>query len=169
VLTQLSLSLIVASRIVAQNATELGGNLVGSAFGAFLGTLIVGGIMVVVFPDYTLRRIRDLRRDPGPSLLYGLLSLVALVVLIVLLVLTIVGILVVIPLAFLAYLLWAVGAAIAFIAIGDQLVGHDQGWTRPLVIGAAINGLLVLTGIGGFVSFLIGAAGFGAVIRGYLG
>ncbi|AGN01061.1 hypothetical protein L593_05560 [Salinarchaeum sp. Harcht-Bsk1] len=168
-LTQFTLVVLVASRTVAQSATDVGTNLLGSAVGAFLGTLIVGGIMILVFPDYTERTVRTLRRDPGPSLLYGLLTLVALIVLTVLLVLTIVGILVVIPLAFLAYILWAVGAAIAFITIGDRLVGHEGGWTAALVVGSAINGVLVLTGIGGFVSFLIGAAGFGAVIHGYLG
>jgi hypothetical protein len=68
-----------------------------------------------------------------------------------------------------AYLAWAVGASIAFLAVGDRLVGHEDGWTKPLLVGAAINGGLTLTGIGGIVTFGIGAAGFGAVLRDFLG
>ncbi|GAB3691919.1 hypothetical protein GCM10028857_29880 [Salinarchaeum chitinilyticum] len=154
---------------LAQSQTEIGTGLFGSAVGAFLGTLIVGGIMILVFPEYTQQRIRDLVDEPVGSAVYGLIALVALVLVMVLLVLTIVGILVLIPLAILAYVLWAVGAAIAYVGIGDRLVGHDDGWLTPLLVGSAVNGLLVLTGIGGLVSFVIGAAGFGAVLRSWLG
>lgn len=155
--------------VVAQSQGEVGTGLLGSAMGAFLGTLVVGGIMLLAFEDYTIGKVRELIDDPGPALLYGLLALVVLIVLTILLVLTIVGILVVIPLAIVAYVLWVVGAAIAYLAVGDRLVGHDDGWFTPLLVGSAINGVLVLTGIGGLVSFVIGAAGFGAVLRGWIG
>jgi hypothetical protein len=36
------------------------------------------------------------------------------------------------------------------------------------LIAAAINGGLTLTGIGALVSFCVGAAGFGVVVRDYL-
>lgn len=155
--------------VVAQSQGDVGAGLLGSAVGAFLGTLIVGGIMVVAFTDYTRGRIRELTDEPVGSLVYGLVALVVLIVIMVLLAITIVGILVVIPLAIVTYLLWIAGAAIAYLAIGDRLVGHEDGWVKPLVVGAAINGALVLTGIGGLVSFVIGAAGFGAVLSGWLG
>jgi hypothetical protein len=155
--------------VVAQSQGEVGTGLFGSAVGAFLGTLIVGGIMLLALEDYTLGKVRELADEPGAALLYGLLSLVVLIVVTIALALTIVGILFVIPLAIVAYVLWVVGAAIAYIAVGDRIVGHDAGWFRPLLVGSAINGILVLTGIGGLVSFVVGAAGFGAVLRGWFG
>jgi len=167
-LLPLAADAVAALGVLAQSQTDVGSGLLGSAVATFLGTLIVGGIMVVAFTDYTRQRIRELREEPVGSLLYGLVALVALIVIMILLAITIVGILVVIPLAIVAYLLWIVGAAIAYVAIGDRLVGHEDGWLKPLLVGAAINGVLVLTGIGGLVSFVIGAAGFGAVLRSWL-
>jgi len=140
-------------------------SLVGGAIGAFLTTLVVGGIMVAVAPAYTERRMVDLVAEPVNSFLYGLVALVVLVILTVVLVITLVGILLAIPLAIVTYVIWAVGAAIAYLAIGERLVGREDGWLKPLLVGAAINGVLALTGIGGLVAFGIGAAGFGAVLR----
>lgn len=144
-------------------------SLVGGAIGAFLTTLIVGAILVAVVPDYAERMIEEVPRDPFTSFLYGFLALILLALLIVGLVITIIGILVVIPLVVVVYLAWAVGATLAFLAIGDRLVGREDGWTKPLVVAAAINGGLALTGIGGLASFLIGAVGFGAVLRDFFG
>ena len=59
-------------------------------------------------------------------------------------------------------------AAVAFLAIADRLVDREDGWTKPLLIAAGLNGALALTGVGGIVSFGIGAAGFGAVLRDWL-
>lgn len=145
-----------------------GTGLVGGAIGAFLTTLVVGGILVAVVPDYTARTMGVVRDDPVGSFVYGVVALVAIVALTILLAITIVGILLAIPLALLAYVLWAVGSAVAFLAIGERLVGRDDGWLKPLLVGAAINGVLALTGIGGLLGFLIGAAGFGAVLRDWL-
>lgn len=141
---------------------------VGNALGAFVVTLLVGAIMVAVAEEYTEARMADVLEEPVGSFLYGVVSLVFLLLAIVVLVITIVGILVAVPLAILAYLVWAVGAAVAFLAIGDRLVGHEDGWVKPLVVGAAINGGLALTGIGGIVSFAVGATGFGAVLKNWL-
>ena len=49
------------------------------------------------------------------------------------------------------------------------LVGREDGWLKPLVVAALINGGLTLTGIGGLVSFAVGAAGFGALLRDWQG
>lgn len=140
-------------------------SLVGSALGAFLTTLVVGGIMVAVVPDFTERMMAAVLENPVGSFVYGVVCLVAAVVVTVLLVITIVGILAAVPLGLATYLLWAVGSAIAYLAIGDRLVGREDGWLKPLLVGAGINGALTLTGIGGIVAFCIGAAGFGAVLR----
>ncbi len=143
-------------------------SVLGSALGAFLTTLIVGAILLAVAPEYTQNRMGAVLERPLNSFLYGIVCLLVLVILIVVLFLTVIGIIVAIPLAILAYLIWAVGASIAFLAIGDRLVGHGDGWTKPLLVGAAINGGLTLTGIGGIITFAVGAAGFGTVLRAYL-
>ncbi|MFC7132859.1 MULTISPECIES: hypothetical protein [Salinibaculum] len=134
------------------------------AVGAFVSTLIVGAILVAIAPDYVERIMDAVREDPLTSFLYGLLAIVLVVVLIVALVITIVGILLVPILGLVVGLVWAVGAAIAFLAIADRLVDHRDGWFVPLLVAAAINGGLTLTGIGGLVSFAVGAAGFGAIL-----
>jgi hypothetical protein len=139
--------------------------LIGSAVSAFLAVLVVGAILVAVAEPYTEARMGDVLEDPVGSFLYGVALLLAIVVLAFLLVLTFFGIIVAIPLVLAAYLVWAVGAAIAFLAIADRLVGHDDGWLQPLLVGAAINGGLALTGVGGIISFAVGAAGFGAVLQ----
>lgn len=141
--------------------------LAGGGIGAFLSTLIVGAILLALIPDYTVHKVKNVYGDPVTSFLYGFLALVLLLIAVVILVISIVGILVAIPLVILAWLVWAVGATIAFLAIGDRLVGHSDGWVKPLLVGAAINGGLALTGIGGIVSFIIGAIGFGTILRDY--
>jgi hypothetical protein len=139
----------------------------GAATGAFVSTLVIGGIMVALAPDYTERTMERVRADAVGSFVYGVLALLVVVVVTVALAITLIGVLLAIPFALLASLLWAVGAAIAYLAIGDALVGGD-GWLGPLLVGAGINGAVTLTGIGGIVSFCVGAAGFGAVLRGWL-
>jgi len=144
-------------------------NLAGSAVTAFLTTLVVGAILVAVAPDYTERKMTTLLEDPLGAFLYGAVVLIFLVLVVVILAITIIGLLVAVPLALVSYLVWAVGAAIAFLAVGERLVGRADGWAKPLVVGAAINGALTLTGVGGILTFAIGAAGFGAVLRDFLG
>lgn len=148
---------------------SLGQGVAGGAVSAFLTTLVLGAILVAVAPGYVERLLAAVSDEPLGSLLYGLVALLVLLVVSVVLVLTIVGILVVIPLVLVAYLIWAVGATIAFLAIAGRLVDRDDGWSKPLVVAALLNGALVLTGVGGLLSFLVGAAGFGAVLRDAVG
>lgn len=143
----------------------VGGSILGSAVGAFLTTLIVGGLLVTFAEDYTVRMMASLLEEAVDSFLWGIVALLALLVVAVLLVITIVGILVAIPLLIVAYVVWAVGVSVAFLAIGDRIVGREDGWLKPLLVGAAINGGLTLTGIGAILTFVVGAAGFGAVMR----
>lgn len=143
--------------------------LVGSAVGSFLTALIVGAIMIALAPEYTRRRMATVHDDPVGCFVYGFLSIVLLVLAIVVLFFTIIGIVVVIPLVLLAFLAWAVGAAIVYLTIGDQLVGHDDGWTKPLALGAAIAGGLSLIPLGGVVAFGVGTAGFSAVLKDHSG
>ena len=142
--------------------------LVGSAFSAFLTTLVVGAILVAVVPEYTEERMAAVVDDPVGSLVYGLAVFLVVIVVMVVFAITIVGLLVALPLALLLYVVWALGSTIAYLAIADRLVGHDDGWTLPLLVAAGINGALVLSVVGGLVGFLVGAAGFGAVMAEYL-
>jgi hypothetical protein len=146
-----------------------GENLLGSAVGAFLTTLVVGAILVAVAPEYTERTMATVLEDPVGSGIYGFVSLLALFLLAVVLVITVVGILIALPLLLVGWVVWGIGSAIAFLAIAERLVGREDGWLKPLLVGAAINGALVLTGIGGLVAFAVGAVGFGAVLRSWLG
>lgn len=141
----------------------------GSAVGTFLTTLVVGAIMVALAPEYTERMMEAVADDPVGSFVYGIVGLLVLFVLIFVLVITLVGILIAIPVAIATYVLWAVGAVIAYLAIADRLIGHADGWLKPLLLAAGLNGLLTITGIGGLVSLAIGAAGFGTVLRLQLG
>ena len=58
-----------------------------------------------------------------------------------------------------------VGSAIAFLAIAERLVDRGDDWLKPLLVAAAMNGGLALTGIGWIVGFAVGATGFGAVLH----
>jgi hypothetical protein len=139
--------------------------LVGGAVGAALTTLVIGAILVAIAPNYTERKMASLAGDPLPAILYGVVCLVFAILVTVVLVFTVIGILLAIPFALVASLLWAVGATIGYLTIADRLVDDADGWVTPLAIAAALNGVLALTGIGGLVSFLVGAAGFGVILR----
>lgn len=147
----------------------VGTGLLSGAVSAFLITFVIGALAIAVAPRFTEGTMSTVVDDPVGSFVYGLVFLVALAFLTVVLVLTILGIFLAIPLILLAVALWGVGAAIAYLTIGDRLVGHDAGWLKPLLVGAAINGVLTLSGIGGVIAFLIGATGFGAILRSLLG
>ena len=157
-------ALVLQSVRVPATDVDLVFGLGSGAAGAFVSTLVVGAILVALAPDYVERMMDTVREDPLTSFLYGLLAMVLVVVLIVALVITIVGILLVPILGLVVGLLWAVGAAIAFLAIADRLVDRGDGWLKPLLVAAAISGALTLTGIGGILSFAVGAAGFGAIL-----
>lgn len=158
-----------ALSIVAQ--VEPGGNvpvgesLFGGAVTAFFSTLVVAGILVLVVPDYVERMMDEVVDDPLTNFLAGFLSFAVIIVGIVILAITIVGLLLAIPLGLLLWLLWAVGGAIAYLAIADRIVDRDGDWTVPVLLAAGISGVLALTGIGGLLSLVIGAVGFGAVLR----
>jgi len=140
----------------------------GGGFGAFATTLVVGAILVVVAPDWTRARMRDVVDDAIGSFVYGLIGLVLVIFVVVFTFFTIIGIPFAILFGILATLLWAAGAAIGFLAIADNILGERESWVVPLLLAAAMNGLLALTGIGGLISFAVGAAGFGTVLRTWL-
>ncbi|ELZ29119.1 hypothetical protein C475_02844 [Halosimplex carlsbadense 2-9-1] len=141
-------------------------NVVQGAVGSFLTTLVVGAILTAVAPEFLEDRMAAVVDDPVGSFVYGFLVLIFLALAVLVLVITILGILVAIPLVLLAYVVWAIGAAVAFLAIAERFVDREgDDWGTALLVAAALNGGLVLTGVGGVLSFCIGAAGFGAVLE----
>lgn len=140
----------------------------GSAVGAFVTTLVLGAVLVAVAPGLLDRTMTETRENPVGSFVYGLVCLVFAVLVTFVLAITIIGILIAIPFAILTYLIWAVGATVAFLTIALEIVDSEDGWGKPLLVAAGLNGLLTLTAIGGIVAFFVGAAGFGAVLRDYL-
>lgn len=149
-------------------STDLGPGLGGGAVSAFITTIIISGILIAAVPDYTKDRMASMAREPIESFLYGLLAILVLLVVTVVLFLPLIGVVVAIPLAIVTALVWAVGASIGYLAVADRLIGHEDGWLKPLLIAGIMNGGLTLTGVGGLVSFAIGATGFGTVLRAYL-
>jgi hypothetical protein len=164
------------------------GALGGGALGAALTTLVFGAILVALAPEYMTARMREVTEDPVDSFAWGVFIILALVVMSIALVITIVGILVVIPLLVTAYLVWGFGTAVAFAAIAERLLdrfgdderddrpeadgeqgdGEPDDWLTTLLVAGALDGALVLTGIGALLSLAIGAAGFGAIVRNWL-
>lgn len=147
---------------------DLGTGLGGGAVGAFATTLVLGGLAIALFPTFTERTIAAVQAEPVDAVLSGIAAVLGLALVILALFLTIVGILLAIPLYLLAILVWAVGASIGFLAIGERIAGREDGWAKPLLVGAGINGALALTGVGWVVGVLVGLAGFGAIVRGGL-
>lgn len=140
-------------------------SVLSGALGSFLLTLLVGGLLMGIWPTYTRGRMDDIADQPLNTFLYGLGVILLLVVISAVLVVTVVGVLVAIPLLLFVSLVWIVGSAVAFLLVGHRIAGDGDGWFKPLLVGAAVNGGLALTGIGGLVSFCLGAAGFGAILR----
>ena len=145
-----------------------GAGLLGGAVGAFALTVVLGAIMVAVAPRYTESKMASLRRDPVGAVVYGIALVIAVALVALLLLFSVVGIPVVIVLFVPLVLIWGIGSAIAFLAIAEGLLDGEGEWLLPLLVAGALSGGLALTGIGGVVSFCIGAAGFGAVLRDYL-
>lgn len=143
----------------------VGESLFGGAVGAFFSTLVVAAVLVTFVPGYVERMIAALTDDPVPSFAVGFAAFLALVVVIVVLFITIVGILLAVPLLLVLWVAWAVGSAIAYLAVAERIVDRDDGWGVPVLVAAAISGVLAITGIGGLIGFCVGAAGFGAVLR----
>jgi hypothetical protein len=108
--------------------------------------------------------ILKLANAPDGTLLYRSLTLGKVVVTFLFLI-TVIRILLAIQLLLVAYLGPGIGTGIAYLAVGDGLVGRGDGWLKPLLLKSAINGMLVLKGVSGLLSLLICAADFIAVVR----
>jgi len=141
----------------------------GRAIGAFLGTLVVGGLLLVFLEDAFERVVGVVETEPVSSFFWGLGFLIALVVVVVVLVVTIVGILIAVPLVIVALLVDFAGSAAVYVSVGSR-IAEAADWKASrwghLLVGAVVAGLVAaLPVVGGLVSFVVGGIGVGAIAR----
>lgn len=133
-----------------------------------ISTLIIGMLLIALFPRFSREVVATLRQKPLASLGWGFVLMIAVPVLLVGLLITVVGI----PLAFILFPLYLIGlylARLVFILwIGTFLLdrfgarGHE-GWA--LLVGLLIYSILtVIPGPGGLITLLIIMFGLGAVL-----
>ncbi len=137
----------------------------GSALARYIALLVIGLVLLALWPGRIEGLADGLRRSPGLSLLAGLLAAVALPVLGLLLCLTLIGI----PLAVLEALLVAFGTAAGFCALGLLLGRALPIGKAPRIQLAAGLALLVialaLPLLGSLFAFFSWLWVFGALLR----
>lgn len=134
-----------------------------SGAGGFVGTFVVGAIVLAVAPQFVDRVVDRIQNETANCFGWGILALIIFFGVVVLLAITIIGILLVIPLAIAFVVLAAVGNALGYLALFANAV--DDHWIA-LLIGAAISGLTsVIPIVGSLVGFVVGSLGVGAVLR----
>jgi hypothetical protein len=135
--------------------------------GTFLGTLVVGALLLAFAPDFTERIMDTAEDEPVTSFLWGLGIFLALIVVTVVLVITIVGIVLAIPLLIVMFVLYLVGSAIVFILVGERLAAAgdvDTSRWGHLVVGALVAAVLAaIPFVGGLVNFVVNSVGVGAI------
>jgi hypothetical protein len=140
---------------------ELAFSFVTNVVGAVLGTLVIGGGLVLLAPEYTERTTDRIEDDPLETFLYGLGISIAAFVVIFLLAITIIGILAVIPIA----IALAIVGQLGYLAVGRSV--SDE-WAVvllvALVVAAVAGGVPIL---GGLLGFILSSMGVGAAYFDY--
>ncbi|KAB1188765.1 MULTISPECIES: hypothetical protein [Haloferax] len=139
-----------------------------SAAGTFVGTLIIGALLIALAPDFTEKVIDTIEDEPIPSFLWGLGIFVAFIVAIILLVITLIGIIVAVPLVILMIFVSLFGGALVFIYVGERLLEaanvETSRWGH-LVAGAFVATVLAaIPVIGGVTNFVVNTVGVGAIV-----
>lgn len=126
------------------------------AIGSMLGTLVVGGGLILFKPTYTARTTDHVREHPVATFFYGFVISVLLLVVVVVLYLTVVGMLLLIPVAIAVVIFGELG----FLAAG-RTVSPD--WTVALfvamLVAAFAGGVPIL---GTVVGWSLSTMGLGA-------
>lgn len=132
----------------------------------FLVTLVVGAVLLLVFPVGSRRLADGIRAEPLRHGLYGLVALVGVPILLALVAITIIGI----PIAIVGALLFGltawVGSVYGRYAVGEWLVGYaavENRWVALLVglVAVALVGLVPV--LGALVKFLVLLVGLGGL------
>lgn len=119
-------------------------------------TLLIGGGLIALAPEFTERSTDRVLEDPGETFLYGLGIFIAALVVVFLLAITIVGIVLVVPLV----IALVVGGEIGYLAAGRAVV-DDLGPALlvAIVLSAFASGV---PWVGGLVGFVVASTGTGA-------
>lgn len=137
----------------------------GDALGAVLGTLVIGGLLILLAPEYTETVTDRSLREPATAFLWGLGLTFAVLVGSVVLALTVVGLLIAVPLLFAFGLYALVASEVGFLAAG-RVVSDEWGTAFPvaLIVAAVAGGIPLL---GGLIAFVLSCIGIGAVAMEY--
>jgi cytoskeletal protein CcmA (bactofilin family) len=143
---------------------------IGSVF-VFLACVVLGGLLLLLLPDFTGTVERAFERSPGKSFLLGLAVLLALPIVGVLFMLTIIGIPLGLMLLFFYPLVLMIGYVTAAFFIGDHTISALRKG-KPLTAGYRILGLVAalmllallqaLPIVGGAIAFVVVLMGLGA-------
>ncbi len=137
-------------------------------FWKLLGLLIMGAVLILLFPKYMPKVAGDIRKNHWTTLGYGLLAMVLVPLAMVVLAVTVVGI----PLAILLGIIYALvlvaGTVNGSYYIGQLLVRNDKtAWAQlgGMLVGTLIFGLLAFIPVVGWIAGLwIMLLGLGGVI-----
>lgn len=132
---------------------------------SFVFTLVVGGLLVGVAPDYLDRIVGQVHDEPGASILWGIGVLLLFIGLVFVLAITVIGIIVVIPLVIAFVMVSVVATTIGYVSLVDGLV--DSRWVA-VVAAAFLSAVVAAVPIlGDIVGFFVSAAGVGAMAIDY--
>lgn len=143
----------------------MSGPAVFGAIASFVGTLLIGGLLVLAWPRYVDGRVEELAANPVASVAYGVATLGGLFAVSWALTLTGIGAIVALPLLLAFLVLSLAGGAIGYLAIADRFVDGGIGWGVPLLVAAVVNAGLSLTGIGALFGYVVVAAGAGPIVH----
>lgn len=133
---------------------------------ALLVNLVVGAVLLALFPRFTGTVSRRVREDPARHALIGLAGIVAGIVAVVLAAITIIGIPLAIVLAVCLGLAGWAGSILGQYAVGDYVLrraGREDRWIALVagLVGFFVLGLVPV--LGGLAAAIAGLLGFGAV------
>jgi hypothetical protein len=137
------------------------------AVGGFLGTLVVGFLLVVAAPGYTDRVLDRAREQPLASFGWGVGVLVAFIGTAVLLAITVVGVVLLVPLVVVFVVVAIAGNALGYIALLETYPPLSNLDSRVLlvVLAAVLAGVTsAIPVLGDVVGFVVGSVGVGAIV-----
>ncbi len=149
------------------NAAGKGAHLASSIISLFT-TLIVGLLLIKLFPKYVKRSEDILHKEFGKAFIRGSLALFIIPVVLFLLMITIIGI----PLAFIGAIIFMtylyVGRIFALIALGGYILKRtksNESLNMSFVIGLLVYFILgLIPVIGGLVAFIVAVIGLGTAV-----
>jgi hypothetical protein len=149
-------ALPVAAQRPPEFAPTFGLSLWFDAVAGGLLTLLIGGGLIALAPEFTDRTTDRVHEDPGEAFLYGLGIFLAALVVAVLLAITIVGLVLVVPLVVALFVVGHIG----YLAVGRAVVDD---WGPALLVAAVLSAVASGVPVLGFlVGFVLSSMGTGA-------